>query len=214
MDKQCAIFDMDGTLVDSMGFWNRLAVEYLQSKGVAEIPAELPERIKPMTMAESGALFKAEFGLAGNPEEEMNAMMERHYRQDVPLKPGVRAYLERLRRRDVRMCVVSATAEPLVAACLERLEVLPYFEFLLSCEAVGAGKSSPLIYREAAGRLGVLPEDVVVYEDALYALQSAKKAGCHVVAVYDDSGRKSWNLMAGLANEVIINWEDVSWAPA
>ena len=99
MDKKFAIFDMDGTLIDSMGFWKNLATEYLTARGVTEIPAKILERIKPMTMSESDTLFQREFGLAGDVEAEMNAMMDAHYRNDIPLKPGVREYLENLHRQ-------------------------------------------------------------------------------------------------------------------
>ena len=83
MDKRFAIFDMDGTLVDSMVYWKRLATEFLESKGVLEISPTVLERIKPMTMTESAALFIEEYELSGTDEsvaEEMNAMMDEHYR--------------------------------------------------------------------------------------------------------------------------------------
>ena len=208
MDKRFAIFDMDGTLIDSMAFWKNLATEYLNAKGVAEIPADILEQIKPMTMSESAALFKQEFGLTGDPEAEMNAMMDAHYRNDIPLKPGVKEYLQNLHRQGVRMCVASATAEQLMEACLTRLGVRDYFEFLLSCETVGAGKRSPLVYHEAARRLGTAPGEIAVYEDALYAVQTAKTAGFHVVGVYDDSASGSWQAIEQESDEVILNWEE------
>ena len=96
---------------------------------------ELLERIKPMTMTQSAELFIRTFGLSGTPQTlagEMNAMIEAHYRGDIPLKEGVALYLDRLRRDGVRMCVASATALPLMKACLDRLGVLDYFDFLLS----------------------------------------------------------------------------------
>lgn len=208
MDKQFAIFDMDGTLIDSMIFWKNLASEYLTNKGVTQIPEDILEQIKPMTMSESAALFQRVFGLTGDPESEMNAMMDEHYREDIPLKPGVREYLQTLRNRDVRMCVASATAEHLMEACLTRLEVRDYFEFLLSCETVGAGKRSPLVYQESARRLNAAPAEIAVYEDALYAVQTAKNAGYHVVGVYDDSAAKNWQTIECIADEVILNWEE------
>ena len=208
MDKKFAIFDMDGTLIDSMGFWKNLATEYLTSKGIMQIPADILERIKPMTMSESAALFKQEFGLTGDVEAQMNAMMEDHYRKDIPLKPGVREYLENLHRQGVRMCVASATAEHLMESCLTRLGVRQNFEFLLSCETVGAGKSSPLVYREAARRLGAAPGEVAVYEDALYAVQTAKEALFHVVGVFDSGSSGNWKTIEKIADEIIINWED------
>ena len=208
MDKNFAIFDMDGTLIDSMIFWKKLASEYLGSKGISNIPANTMERIKTMTMSESAALFKTEFGLSGDPEAEMNSMMDEHYRNDIPLKPGVREYLENLHRQGVRMCVASATAEHLMESCLTRLGVRQNFEFLLSCETLGAGKRSPLVYQEAARRLGAVPGQIAVYEDALYAVQTAKAAGFHVVGVYDDSAADSWQAIEQESDEVILNWEE------
>lgn len=208
MDKKYAIFDMDGTLIDSMGFWKNLASEYLTSKGILAIPGDILEQIKPMTMSESAALFKREFCLKGDVEAEMNAMMDDHYRKDIPLKPGAREYLQNLHRRGVRMCVASATAEHLMEACLTRLGVRKYFEFLLSCETVGAGKHSPLVYHEAARRLGAVPEEIAVYEDALYAVQTAKEAGFHVVGVYDASAAGRWQSIEKITDEIIWNWEE------
>ena len=202
------IFDMDGTLIDSMGFWKNLATEYLTARGVAEIPQELLERIKPMTMSESAELFRREFGLTGDPEAEMNAMMEEHYREDIPLKPGVAEYLRKLQRRGVRMCVASATADHLMESCLTRLGVRNVFEFLLSCETVGEGKRSPLVYHVSAGRLGAAPAETAVYEDALYAVRTAKDAGFCVAGVYDDSAAGNWTAIEKSADEIILNWEE------
>ena len=208
MDKKYAIFDMDGTLIDSMVFWKNLATEYLTSKGILQIPADILEQIKPMTMSESAALFRREFGLTGDVEAQMNEMMEDHYRNDIPLKPGVREYLENLHRQSVRMCVASATAEHLMESCLTRLGVREHFEFLLSCETVGAGKRSPLVYHEAARRLGAAPREIAVYEDALYAVRTAKDAGFCVAGVYDDSAAGNWQSITEIADEIISNWEE------
>lgn len=204
MDKRYAIFDMDGTLVDSMVYWKNLASEYLRNKGVAEVSAEVLNKIKPMTMTESAALFIQEFQLEGSPEQiadEMNALMDQHYHNDIPLKAGVHEYLDQLHCSGTVMCVASATAEPLMKACLSRLGVAHYFQFLLSCETVGAGKNRPDVYFAAAERLGAGPEEIAVYEDALYAARTAKDAGFYVVGVYDDSASGHWDELKELADE-------------
>ena len=215
MDKRFAIFDMDGTLVDSMVYWKRLATEFLESKGVLEISPTVLERIKPMTMTESAALFIEEYELSGTDEsvaEEMNAMMDEHYRSDIPLKPGVSAYLDALHNRGVVMCVASATAEELMDACLSRLGVAHYFSFLLSCETVGIGKNRPDVYWESAKRLGAESAEIAVYEDALYAAETAKNAGFYTVAVRDDSNQPHWENLTALADEAILDWQTAAQA--
>ena len=210
MDKKYAIFDMDGTLVDSMGFWKQLGVEYLTSRGISREAAEgVQERVKAMTMTECAELFRSVFHLPQTSEEiagEINGMMDRHYQEDVPLKPGVAAYLAGLKAQGVRMCVATATAEPLARACLERLGVAQYFDFLLSCEEVGTGKDSPTVFLEAARRLGADPREVAVFEDAPYALDTAAKAGFWTVAVYDIGCGDRWQALAAQADETILDW--------
>ena len=209
MNKPFAIFDMDGTLVDSMAYWQRLGREYLASRGVTEGVDEVLERIKAMTMAESSALFIKTFGLPGTPESvaaEMNAVMDEHYRSDIPLKPGASAYLAALKARGTKMCVATATPEPLARACLQRLGVLEDFEFLLSCDAVGAGKDRPDVFLEAARRLGAAPAETAAFEDALFALRTAKAAGFYTVGVWDASGDGQWNEVTALADETVRDW--------
>ena len=169
MDKDFAIFDMDGTLVDSMPYWKNLSPEYLSSKGISDIPKDILEKITPMTVKESSRFFVEQFGLDATPESvanEIHAMMGIHYIEDIPIREGVEEYLEKLKARGVKMCVASATVEPLMDACLTRLGVRHYFEFTLSCDTVGAGKNSPLVYLTAAERLGAKPEETAVYEDS------------------------------------------------
>lgn len=206
MDKKFAIFDLDGTLVDSMSYWSQLAEEYLHSRGVAQVPNHILEAIKPMTMEESADLFRRTFGLDISPSHmiaQMESMMNAHYRNDIPLKEGVATYLEQLHQAGTAMCVASATAEPLVELCLTRLGVRHYFQFLLSCETVGVGKTQPDIYLQAAQRLGCAPADAAVYEDAVYAAATAKDAGFYVVGVYDTDAQEHWEELMSLSDEVI-----------
>lgn len=211
MDKKYAIFDLDGTLVDSMVYWENLAKEYLNSKGVKNIPDTISEQIVTMTMTESAVLFQKEFELDGTTDaiaEEMNEMMNEHYRHDIPLKEGVKEYLMLLKDSGMVMCVASATDVPLVQSCLSRLGILDHFSFLLSCEMVGKGKSSPDIYFEAAKRLGALPKDIAVYEDALYAARTAKSASFYVIGVYDDSEKDCFDELTMISDKVIYSWKE------
>lgn len=208
--KKFAIFDLDGTLVDSLGYWKNLSVEYLTLKGVKDVPADILERIKPMTVKESAALFVSEFSLDATPQqvaEEIAGIISRHYIEDIPIKPGAAAYLEKLAAKGVKMCVASATVEPLVDACLERLGIRQFFEFTISCDTVGAGKKSPLVYQRAAELLGAGAEETVVYEDAFFAARTAKDAGFEVCAVYDRISHDGWEELREICDSEIVSWE-------
>ena len=206
MNKQFAIFDMDGTLIDSMGVWNHLAQEYLASLGITAISDEVMQTIAPMTLSESAAFFVRHYALecsAQQAEEQMLRMIEKHYREDIPLKAGVKEYLQEQKAQGVRMCVASATAMPLMQACLQRLEVLPLFDFLLSCEELCTSKREPLIYLEAARRFEQCPQEIAVYEDALYALQTARQAGFFTVGVYEETTAEEWEEISRTADRTI-----------
>lgn len=210
MDKRFAIFDMDGTLVDSMGYWQSLEREFLIRKGVTDQLEDILERTKPLTLMEAAALFSEYCHIDGTPEqlvEEVLSIMEEHYRNDVTVKPGIFAYLDKLKERGVVMCVASATPRHLVQLCLERLGLAHYFSFLLSCVDVGAGKRQPDVFLEAARRMGAAPHETAVYEDAIYAVRTAHAAGFHVVAIHDGPQNEAcWSEMVSLADEVITDW--------
>lgn len=208
MDKRFCIFDMDGTLVDSMPFWDALAADYLEQHGLHPTAEQL-DAIDPLTMPETAAYFMEAFSIPGPPERiirEMEGVMEVHYRTDVPLKPGVREYLERLKARGARLCVATATAGPLARACLERLGVDKLFNFVLSCETLGVGKTRPDIFLEAARRLGAPPGEIAVFEDAPYAARTARAAGFYTVAVADAAFAGDWDTLSALAHETITDW--------
>ena len=149
MNKKFAIFDMDGTLVDSMPYWDGIFREYLESVGIRENLTEAMDAIRPKMLVESTAYMIERFHLDITVEQmiqQMNDLMEQHYLQHIGLKDGVKEYLEELRCRGVKMSVASATKQELMRLCLEKLGILDYFEFVISCEDVGAGKNQPTVY--------------------------------------------------------------------
>lgn len=209
MDKKYAIFDMDGTLVESMFFWRGLSRELMESRGIDPNRFGKLKSMRHMTVLESAAVIVDHYKLDCTPQEaadELNERMAAHYRKDVELKPGVLAYLQKMRERGVKMYVASATDQPLMQACLERLGVLGYFEGIISCESVGVGKYEPDVYNAAAKALGSTPEETAVFEDSLSAGQTAKKAGYYLVGVYDESDKNLWPQMCQLADETIKDW--------
>lgn len=212
--KKNLIFDMDGTLVDSGTVWGQTSAGYFASLGAA-LSASLIEETAHLTMEETAARFVRGLGLPLTPEEvatEINRRMELRYRTDIPLKPGAGPFLHKLRDAGSKMCVASSTTQPLIDACLERLGVRNYFEFLLSSEAVGSGKDKPDIYLEAARRLGGGPEDTIVFEDLLFAVRTAKSAGFQVAAIYDEASAGDEAALRETADFYFTRWDDPALA--
>ena len=211
MRNAFAIFYIYGTLVDSMGAWNRLSDEYLASRSFPPLTPELQEQSIALTMLGTAELFVRTYSLPDTPEQiagEINALMEQHYRTDIPLKPGARVCLDRLRNAGVPMCIASSTAPELIDICLRRLGVRDYFQFLLSCEEVGFGKNRPDVYLEAARRLGSTPDNTIIFEDILVAAATAKKAGFTLGVVYDENSDAEQEQLKALADCYITRWDD------
>ena len=182
-----AIFDVDGTLLDSMFIWDTIGEAYLRSIGYQ--PKEnLNETFKNMSLHQAARYYQTEYGVTQSIDEIMdgvNAMLERYYRFEVPLKPGAAELLERLRQDGVTLCIATATDRHLVEAALDRCGVLSCFGEIFTCNEVGHGKDEPDIFEAALRFLGTRREETLVVDDALYAVRTAKEAGFPVAAVYD-----------------------------
>lgn len=214
MEREKCIFDMDGTLVDSMRYWRRLERDFLTQRGVSIPDMErVLELAKPLPLYQSVLLFIERFGLKDTPEQAMNemiSMMRQHYQSDVKSKPGAEEYLKKLKKCGVHMCIVTATPRHLVEVCLSRLNLTSYFDFLLSCDEVGAGKDHPDAFYEAAHRLGSVPSEIAVFEDSLQAAKTAKQAGFYTIGVYDESGYEFWSDLSLVADKTIKDWTEAS----
>ena len=218
--KKYAIFDMDGTLIDSMGYWNRVGKEYLESRGKNPADAQLSS-LETMTLKDSARYFINDFGVSGTAEEVMEGIlshMKDHYRLDIPAKTGIEKYLEALEDRDVRMCVATASDEDLASQCLARLGILEYFDFVVSCERVGKSKTEPDIYDLARRLLSekagyeIAAEEVAIYEDALFCARTAKAAGYYTIGMYDESYADRYDELSALADESYRSWPEAGKA--
>lgn len=196
-----AVFDMDGTLLDSMSVWDTVGERYLRSVGY-EPREDLNEALKTMSLRQAAHYLRAEYGVTlgvSEIEEGVNAVLERYYLFEAPLKPGAAELLARLREKGVRLCVATATDRRLAEAALKRCGVLSCFDGIFTCGEVGRGKDEPDIFEAALGFLGTKREETLVFDDALYALRTAKSAGFPVAAVYD-SHERAWDEILRLAD--------------
>ena len=197
-----AIFDIDGTLFDSMFIWNSIGEDYLRSIG-HEPREDLNKTFKDMSLYQAACYYKSEYGVTLSIEEIMegvNDMIMHYYRDVVQLKPGVTAFLRRLNDCGVKMCIATATDTPLVEAALMRCGISKFFSQIFTCTSVGHGKDEPVIFRQAVKHLGTEKHCTVVFEDALYAIRTAKHDGFPVVAIRDmyEEGQEEVRALADL----------------
>ena len=199
------IFDIDGTLLDSMPLWNNLGERYLQKLGFTEEETEgLSQRISTMPFAEGIHYIKKEYSLDIAEErirEQLQEMISGAYRDEIALKAGAKEYLQFLKERGIPCILATAGDASLATAALKRLKVWEEFRGLLLCEEFNTSKREAKIYQLAMERLSLSkPEDVLVFEDVLHAIKSAKQAGFQVCGILDEANREDWEKIQEVAD--------------
>ena len=210
-----AIFDFDGTLVDSMFIWDTFGEDYLRTLG-KEPRENLSETFKTFTLEQAAEYYRKNYGVTLSVEEivdAVNDMVAEIYRTKVTLKDGVREFLEALKSQGVKMCVATVTDRPIVEDVLCNLGIRDFFTEIFTCAEVGYNKETPHIYRVALEALGTKKDETVVFEDALYALMTAKNDGFPVAAVYDKHEAKQIE-MRSEADYYISDYEHFAWNKA
>ncbi len=184
---KAAIFDMDGTLMDSMGEWNSLHYNNLISMGKTP-PEDLRESTRRMKAQDAIDYVFNRFGLWDTREELVNQLYKQitiMYRERVKLKPYVIDYLHKLKKEKIPFCIATTTPRRYAIGALERQGILDLFDFVICEDDIGVDKHHPAIYQIAAKRLGFEPHDIIVFEDAYYAARTAKRAGFRVYVIAD-----------------------------
>ena len=204
-----AIFDFDGTLVDSMYIWDTIGEDYLRSLG-KEPHEDLKGSFMTLTLEQAAEYYRTHYGVTLSVKEivdGVNAMVEEIYRTRVTLKHGVAEYLCLLKENGARMCIATVTDRYLVEETLDRLGILQYFSEIFTCAEVGYGKDKPIIYRKALEHLGTTKNETYVFEDSLFALKTAKADGFTTIGVYDRHENRQDNLK-NLADYYILDFAD------
>lgn len=186
-NKKAFLFDLDGTLVDSMWIWESIDVEYLDRFGL-ELPEDLHSCIEGMSFSETAQYFKERFSIPDTLEKmksDWNRMAWEKYTQEVPLKSGIREFLRYHRARGVKMAVATSNSRELAEAVIAVHGLTDTFDVIVTGCDVAHGKPFPDVYLEAAVRLGMDPSECLVFEDVVAGIQAGRSAGMEVAAVED-----------------------------
>lgn len=186
-DIDAVIFDLDGSLVDSMWMWKAIDIAYLAGFGIL-LPENLQAEIEGKCFHETALYFKERFAIPDSIEQikaDWNRMAWEKYEREVPLKPGIPAFLQGCKDRHIKLGIATSNSRQLMnhIAAVHRLE--DYFECIVTGCEVGRGKPAPDVYLAAAGKLGVAPERCLVFEDIIPGILAGKAAGMRVCAVED-----------------------------
>ena len=187
-NKKAIIFDLDGTLVDSMWMWKEIDIEYLAKFGL-ECPDDLQKVIEGMSFSETAVYFKERFHIKDSLDEikqDWIRMSLNKYKYEVTLKPGVKEFLDWADERGMSMGIATSNGKDMVDACLNSLKIAGYFRQVTTACEVAAGKPAPDIYLKVASDLGAAPKDCAVFEDVPAGIEAGKNAGMVVFAVEDE----------------------------
>ena len=205
------LFDLDGTLLDSMGVWEQIDVDFLTRRNIP-VPEDYAQAIAPMGFRRAAEYTIARFGFSQSPEEimeEWHQMAVEQYAHHLSRKPGAKEYLEELKQQGKPLAVVTASYPELYQHALERGGVLDLFDTIVTVNQVPRGKGFPDIYLEAAKRIQVPPQQCAVFEDITQGIQGAKAADCLAVAVYDSANQGQWDQTKALADLSIRSFEEL-----
>jgi len=205
------LFDLDGTLIDSMWIWEAIDIEYLARFNVP-FDKSYQHGIAGMSMTETAIFFKEHFGIPDSIEkmkDDWNDMARDKYRYEVTLKPGVLEFLKWLNENGIKTGIGTSNSIELCNEVLEALGIKKYFQSVHTANEVKAGKPSPDIYLLVAKDLGVEPEKCIVFEDLYQGVCAGNSAGMRTCVVEEETAKETWEKAVEAADYNIHDFEDI-----
>lgn len=205
---QGAIFDLDGTILDSMWVWEAVDREFLGRRNL-EVPKDYVDAIAPLGFERAAEYTIKRFALPQSVEEivaEWYQMARDAYQNRVGLKDGAGEYLEYLKARSIPMAVATSSDESLFIPALRRNGIYDFFDAFVTVKEVARGKGFPDIYEEAARRIGCVPGRCVVFEDIRQGIEGAAAGGFGTVAVHEKHSADDQEQLRAAADYYIYSY--------
>lgn len=206
-----AVFDLDGTLLDSSWVWEKVDEKFLGDRGF-QVPDDYVDEISPLG-AERAAVYTIErFGLNEDKDDivrEWIEMAKKEYATEVVCKPYAKEFLEELHKLNIKMAVATSSDRELFMKTLEREGILKYFQKIVTVDEVERGKGYPDIYEEAARRIKVNPHKCLVFEDILAGVTGASLGEFNVAAVFDEKSKHNWEKIKSISKYSINDYKEL-----
>ena len=209
IDFKCAIFDLDGTVLDSTDVWTEIDIEFFGKRGMT-LPEGYAKTIAPMGFDRAAEYTVATYGLSETPQSvvaEWNRMSHEKFEKHVALKPGAKKYIEYLKSKGVVLCIATASQEDMFVPALKNNGIYHLFDHVTTLSEVRRGKGFPDIYLKSAQKSGFEVSDCVVFEDLLAGIKGAKDGGFYTVAVYDKNSQSDIEKIKNTADKFIYDFE-------
>ena len=208
--KAC-IFDLDGTLVDSMWMWPEIDAEYLERLGF-EYYDNLKNEIEGISFHETAVYFKNKFSISDSVEKickDWEDMAYDKYKYEVKEKPGCKKFLEHLRSKGIKMGIATSNKRSMVDVVLKSLNMKDFFEVITTSDEVKRGKPAPDVYLATANLLNVEPKNCLVFEDVVAGIMAGKSAGMKVCAIEDDFTKEVRQKKKELSDYYIVDYSEL-----
>ena len=205
------IFDLDGTLIDSMWVWDQIDIEYLSEKNL-EVPKNLNDEIGHLSFNQVAVYFKERFKLKDSLDEikqRWNDMAYYHYSTDIKLKEGVVEFLKFLKESNIKIGLATSNSHDLLEVVLKNNNIYDYFDAITITDEVSVGKHEPDVYLLAAKKLNLSPSECLVFEDIVQAKKKKKKAEMKVVGVADSRNIDDRDEIISLTDKFITNFNEM-----
>ena len=206
-----AIFDLDGTLFDSMGIWKEVDIAFFRNHGM-RMPSDYQDKIKDMHFRTMAIYTKERFKMRSSIESIMDEWCELcydKYANEVPLKAGVMEFLDLIKENGIKIAFATANTTELSEVCLKNNGIFDYFDTGAYLHETLTDKSDPDVYLLASERLGLSPSECIVFEDLLAGINGAVKGGFTVCGVFDKHSQKDTRYIKQIADYYINSFEEL-----